>query len=163
MFKIQFWTSKTEEEALNTQRNPKVFDVASKRFVQQPSQHPMRPNTYLMEFMSSNRVCPDFTITSHHQPPVPGPPQDASGSHYRSNNASINEDTTTMQTQFIPRERPVTQTPTYHRVSKAKKGKRIYACGSPGCGKVCGMIAFLLTLSMAHFSPLTGHCIVPIF
>ncbi|KXG53059.1 Zinc finger, C2H2 [Penicillium griseofulvum] len=31
---------------------------------------------------------------------------------------------------------PVTYTPTTHRISKAKKGKRVHACQYPGCGKV---------------------------
>lgn len=32
---------------------------------------------------------------------------------------------------------PVTYTPTTHRISKAKKGKRVHACEYPGCNKVC--------------------------
>jgi hypothetical protein len=31
---------------------------------------------------------------------------------------------------------PVTYTPTTHRISKAKKGKRVHACEFPGCSKV---------------------------
>ncbi|KAJ5544756.1 hypothetical protein N7461_007060 [Penicillium sp. DV-2018c] len=31
---------------------------------------------------------------------------------------------------------PITYTPTTHRISKAKKGKRVHACQYPGCGKV---------------------------
>ena len=31
---------------------------------------------------------------------------------------------------------PVTYTPTTHRISKAKKGKRVHACQHDGCGKV---------------------------
>lgn len=31
---------------------------------------------------------------------------------------------------------PVTYTPTTHRISKAKKGKRVHACEFPGCDKV---------------------------
>jgi hypothetical protein len=31
----------------------------------------------------------------------------------------------------------VTYTPTTHRISKAKKGKRVHACEFPGCNKVC--------------------------
>ena len=31
----------------------------------------------------------------------------------------------------------VTYTPTTHRISKAKKGKRVHACEYPGCNKVC--------------------------
>lgn len=32
---------------------------------------------------------------------------------------------------------PITYTPTTHRISKAKKGKRVHACEYPGCNKVC--------------------------
>ena len=31
---------------------------------------------------------------------------------------------------------PITYTPTTHRISKAKKGKRVHACEYPGCTKV---------------------------
>lgn len=31
----------------------------------------------------------------------------------------------------------VTYTPTTHRISKAKKGKKVHACEYPGCSKVC--------------------------
>lgn len=31
---------------------------------------------------------------------------------------------------------PITFTPTTHRISKAKKGKRVHACEFPGCSKV---------------------------
>jgi hypothetical protein len=31
---------------------------------------------------------------------------------------------------------PVTYTPTTHRISKAKKGKRVHACEHEGCDKV---------------------------
>lgn len=46
------------------------------------------------------------------------------------------ESTSTMRTSSISLEGPVTYTPTTHRVSKAKKGKRVHACEFPGCGKV---------------------------
>jgi hypothetical protein len=32
-------------------------------------------------------------------------------------------------------EGPITYTPTTHRISKAKKGKRVHACEFPGCNK----------------------------
>lgn len=35
---------------------------------------------------------------------------------------------------------PVTYTPTTHRISKAKKGKRVHACQYPACGKVGAII-----------------------
>lgn len=31
----------------------------------------------------------------------------------------------------------ITYTPTTHRISKAKKGKKVHACEYPGCAKVC--------------------------
>ncbi len=34
---------------------------------------------------------------------------------------------------------PTTYTPTTHRVSKAKKGKRVHACEFEGCDKVCAL------------------------
>ena len=52
---------------------------------------------------------------------------------------SRRESTSTMRTSSIPLEGPVTYTPTTHRVSKAKKGKRVHACEFPGCGKVSGV------------------------
>ncbi|OQE43676.1 hypothetical protein PENCOP_c003G02890 [Penicillium coprophilum] len=45
----------------------------------------------------------------------------------RKNMRQSSQDDTTM---------PVTYTPTTHRISKAKKGKRVHACQYPGCGKV---------------------------
>lgn len=42
-----------------------------------------------------------------------------------------------MRTSSAPLEGPVTYTPTTHRISKAKKGKRVHACTFPGCNKVC--------------------------
>lgn len=41
-----------------------------------------------------------------------------------------------MRRSSIPLEAPLTYTPTTHRVSKAKKGKRVHACEFPGCNKV---------------------------
>jgi hypothetical protein len=41
-----------------------------------------------------------------------------------------------MRHSSIPLETPLTYTPTTHRVSKAKKGKRVHACEYPGCNKV---------------------------
>jgi hypothetical protein len=44
--------------------------------------------------------------------------------------------TSSMRHSSIPLEAPLTYTPTTHRVSKAKKGKRVHACEYPGCNKV---------------------------
>ncbi|KAL2866641.1 C2H2-type zinc finger protein [Aspergillus lucknowensis] len=40
---------------------------------------------------------------------------------------------------------PITYTPTTHRISKAKKGKRVHACEFPGCNKV-----YLISVQYAH-------------
>ena len=46
--------------------------------------------------------------------------------------------TAAMQRSLGPFEpEPISYTPTTHRVSKAKKGKRVHACEYPGCDKVC--------------------------
>lgn len=64
---------------------------------------------------------------------------------------SRRESTSTMRTSSIPLDGPVTYTPTTHRVSKAKKGKRVHACEFPGCGKVCAMTSYSSFLSSAPF------------
>ena len=49
------------------------------------------------------------------------------------NNSSATMGRTTAKTE-VPL--PITFTPTTHRISKAKKGKRVHACEFPGCNKV---------------------------
>lgn len=41
-----------------------------------------------------------------------------------------------MRNSTTPYEGPITYTPTTHRISKAKKGKRVHACEFAGCNKV---------------------------
>lgn len=60
----------------------------------------------------------------------------------QSDEMSRRESSSTMRTSSLPLEGPVTYTPTTHRVSKAKKGKRVHACEFPGCGKVSGLILY---------------------
>ncbi len=69
---------------------------------------------------------------------------------------SRRESTSTMRTSSIPLEGPVTYTPTTHRVSKAKKGKRVHACEFPGCGKVSWsdlVLCILLSSKSILFDP----------
>jgi hypothetical protein len=47
-----------------------------------------------------------------------------------------------MRRSSMPLEVPLTYTPTTHRVSKAKKGKRVHACEFPGCNKVSGSFCY---------------------
>jgi hypothetical protein len=55
-----------------------------------------------------------------------------------------------MRHSSIPMDAPLTYTPTTHRVSKAKKGKRVHACEHPGCNKVS-----YLPIDIAHCYPFT--------
>lgn len=53
------------------------------------------------------------------------------------------DNTATMQRSINPSDPdPITYTPTTHRVSKAKKGKRVHACEYPGCDKVYTLRTF---------------------
>lgn len=45
---------------------------------------------------------------------------------------------------------PVTYTPATHRVSKAKKGKRVHACEYPGCNKVSLLMCQACKLGLTH-------------
>lgn len=121
--KLQFWTSKTEKEALNIQRNP----------------------------VSSNPAYSDFMTMRHSLAPISSLIDASSSTQHQSNYTSMNEIASTMQAPSIPYENPVIYTPTTHRVSKAKKGKRTYACEFPGCGKVCGVTSYLRTFSLGPF------------
>lgn len=47
---------------------------------------------------------------------------------------------------------PVTYTPTTHRISKAKKGKRVHACEHAGCGKVGAIQTRILKIN-----PINSH------
>ncbi len=50
---------------------------------------------------------------------------------------SSRDNTATMQRSLGPADaEQISYTPTTHRVSKAKKGKRVHACDNPGCEKV---------------------------
>lgn len=41
---------------------------------------------------------------------------------------------------------PLSYTPTTHRISKAKKGKRVHACEFPGCHKVSSAFDMLYVI-----------------
>jgi len=60
-----------------------------------------------------------------------------------------------MRTSSAPLEGPITYTPTTHRISKAKKGKRVHNCEFPGCNKVCvveSLACSALTMADLHTS-----------
>lgn len=48
----------------------------------------------------------------------------------------------------------ITYTPTTHRISKAKKGKKVHACEYPGCNKVCAFWQQSLVLANPRVSDL---------
>ena len=79
----------------------------------------------------SRATVPDLPTVSTAQEHVPSIPSQA-----RSQSGSRRASTTSMRTSSAPLESPITYTPTTHRVSKAKKGKRVHACEFPGCNKV---------------------------
>jgi hypothetical protein len=63
-----------------------------------------------------------------------------------------------MRTSSAPLEGPVTYTPTTHRISKAKKGKRVHNCEFPGCNKVCiveALTSTTLTIIRSSHEPST--------
>ncbi|QMW24937.1 hypothetical protein G4B84_000182 [Aspergillus flavus NRRL3357] len=65
-------------------------------------------------------------------------PSTASTSRTQNNKASSRKTTNTMRRTNTQTEipLPITYTPTTHRISKAKKGKRVHACEYPGCNKI---------------------------
>ena len=63
--------------------------------------------------------------------PSSNPPGDT-----KSQGGSRRPSASSMRHSSIALEAPLTYTPTTHRVSKAKKGKRVHACEYPGCNKV---------------------------
>lgn len=62
----------------------------------------------------------------------------------------------------------VSYTPTTHRISKAKKGKKVHVCEYPGCGKVCqssSSLSELLTVYLGVYSsrtPQVGQTYTPL-
>ncbi|KAK2794621.1 hypothetical protein FQN51_000790 [Onygenales sp. PD_10] len=55
---------------------------------------------------------------------------------------------------------PITFTPTTHRVSKAKKGKRVHACNHPGCDKIYTRAEHMRRHEANHNAGRTVRCSV---
>ena len=69
---------------------------------------------------------------------------------------SRRESASSMRTSSsIALEGPITYTPTTHRVSKAKKGKRVHACEFSGCGKVSWIPSNSIFCASVLFASLT--------
>ncbi|CAI7583744.1 unnamed protein product [Penicillium palitans] len=84
---------------------------------------------------STGRISPNHIVSVLNSPSVsssssPEPQQIASKSNMAGRKNSIRTASPADATM------PVTYTPTTHRISKAKKGKRVHACQYPACGKV---------------------------
>lgn len=106
----------TEDTSSTLQRNPSAS--------LQPTRRSSNTNT---EARHSQRRAFNTSTTSSVQVGVSGSDQ----------NANMRR---TSSVSDIPI--PITYTPTTHRISKAKKGKRVHACEFPGCNKVCSVGSF---------------------
>ena len=71
-------------------------------------------------------------IINTKQPLGRGTKSMSAGVRERSSHGSLMSMTGTMSAA-----NEITYTPTTHRISKAKKGKKVHACEYPGCSKVC--------------------------
>ncbi|KAL8934958.1 MAG: hypothetical protein Q9216_005651 [Gyalolechia sp. 2 TL-2023] len=88
---------------------------------------------------NTRRQRPPPALGVHHPSSTPskepsrrrGPKQVAAGSRDRSSKGS-----STNMTAPLDSPGEVTYTPTTHRISKAKKGKKVHVCEHPGCNKV---------------------------
>ena len=78
----------------------------------------------------SNRTPPGKINAA--QPVTRGTKSMSAGVRERSSHGSLMNMTGTMSAA-----NEITYTPTTHRISKAKKGKKVHACEYPGCSKVC--------------------------
>ncbi|KAF7593058.1 hypothetical protein BBP40_012075 [Aspergillus hancockii] len=56
---------------------------------------------------------------------------------------------------------PITYTPTTHRISKAKKGKRVHACEYPGCNKVFTRAEHRRRHELNHNPEALFRCVYP--
>lgn len=93
---------------------------------------------------STGRISPNHIVSVLNSPSVsssssPEPQQIASKSNMAGRKNSIRTASPADATM------PVTYTPTTHRISKAKKGKRVHACQYPACGKVGATIYRLIS------------------
>lgn len=96
---------------------------------------------------STGRIGPNHIVSVLNSPSVsssssPEPQQLASKSNMAGRKNSMR--TTSPADATVP----VTYTPTTHRISKAKKGKRVHACQYPACGKVGATIYIYRHLSV---------------
>ena len=83
-----------------------------------------------------NPARPTPTGSNRPQAPTADEPSGIPPGDTKSQGGSRPPSPSSMRRSSIPLEAPLTYTPTTHRVSKARKGKRVHACEFPGCNKV---------------------------
>ncbi|KAJ5972037.1 uncharacterized protein N7479_001955 [Penicillium vulpinum] len=104
---------------------------------------------------SSGRITPTHIVCVLNSPSIsssssPEPQQLASNSNMKNSMRADSQDATM----------PVTYTPTTHRISKAKKGKRVHACQHPGCEKVFTRAEHRRRHELNHNPEATYRCAV---
>ncbi|KAJ5679667.1 hypothetical protein N7462_007911 [Penicillium macrosclerotiorum] len=77
----------------------------------------------------SNHLVPVFNTPATSASPSPEP-------HFAQSSTMVGRKSTMSRSPQAEIPLPITYTPTTHRISKAKKGKRVHACEFPGCNKV---------------------------
>lgn len=117
--------------------SPILFEQSATVLFSRPSTHQRRRRlSGSPRGISSAHSPTQDTPTLHRSPVVPdSPASPVEGSGLAHGSRSRRESTSTMRTSSISIDGAPGSTPT-GRVSKAKKGKRVHACGFPGCGKV---------------------------
>ena len=88
-----------------------------------------RGQKYIILLLARSSVCVFSRLTrQHHNYLRP--------LRYNSNSITTTSITMRRTSATLEVPLPITYTPTTHRISKAKKGKRVHACQYPGCDKV---------------------------
>lgn len=109
---------------------------SSSSSVQSANSPPLSPRNRPHTNRRSAKPTPNHANTA--QLPVTDEPPNLPPGDTSSQGGSRRPSPSSMRRSSLPLEGPLTYTPTTHRVSKAKKGKRVHACEFPGCNKVSG-------------------------
>ena len=100
----------------------------------------------------SNKILPGNINTQ--QPAARSTKSMSAGAQERTSHGSLMNMTGTMGAA-----NEITYTPTTHRISKAKKGKKVHACEYPGCSKVWLLCPICPIISLSHSRSLLGPSI----
>lgn len=90
--------------------------------------NPFRGQKYIILLARPSVCIPNRSTKQHHNYLHP--------LQYNSNPTTATSITMRRTSATLDIPLPITYTPTTHRISKAKKGKRVHACQYPGCEKV---------------------------